>query len=838
MLHDLLNRLRSILRRHKVEDELDAELRFHLEHQTAKLASTGLSVAAAAREARMRLGGLEQAKENCRDAHGLLWWSEAVQNLRYARRTLVRSPGFTAVAVLTMTLGVGVNTALFTIMDAVLFRPVPIAHPENFYTIQRGRLTSSDLRMLQQNARTVRELVASRWIMPTLEDSGQLSPGNQVSANYFETVRIHALIGRVFTVASNDPAESIVISEYFWDDHFHRDPSVIGRTLVLDGRRYTIIGVTEPGFIDTIPIVSNFWTLLPGGPAAASDPVTIEGRLAPGVSMMQAEEELTTLLTREHPDASGARPYPAKLQARGTFIPLDKAEIAITALLAACAGMVLLIGCANLANLLLARAAGRQREIAIRLSLGGTRARVVRQLLTESALIALLGGAASLLASSWILPVAARAIQARLPQNAGVWVLHLTPGLTVFAWTLATCAVASLLFGLAPAFTATRTGVAEALKDGGGQGLHWSRSRLRSALVIVQVALCLVLLINAGLLARSLRNARTADPGFETDHVIVVQYAAPKRVPPALLLRQLSVNPEVLASAAAIRAPLVGNDTEPTLRMPINRVTEGFFATLGIPLVRGRGFTAQEISGDLPVMVISEGAARRLFPGQEAVGRVLKTDRPRTVVGIARDTRSVRLTQIDPAYIYEPLAPGDLDHGAQLLLRTRREAAMLEGSVRRDVVRVLNSDVPVFALGFAIYFQRLPAQAGAIVATVLGSLALVLATVGIYGVISYVVSQRTREVGIRMALGAGRGEVVRMIVRQGMGLVAIGLALGAAGAVPLSFLLRAVLYGVQPLDPLTYLAVPFALAGVALLAMANPTWRASRVEPVNALRHE
>jgi predicted permease len=515
--------------------------------------------------------------------------------------------------------------------------------------------------------------------------------------------------------------------------------------------------------------------------------------------------------------------------------------VGVSTLLVACAGVVLLIGCANLANLLLARAAGRQREIAIRLSLGATRGRVVRQLLTESALIALVGGVISLLVSAWILPVASRAIQSHLPPIAGAWSIHLTPDLAVFEWTFATCMLAGLLVGLAPAFAATRGGVASALKDGGGQGIHWSRSRLRSSLVVAQVALCLVLLINAMLLGRSFRNARTADPGFETDHEMVVQYSSPtprSSLPPSQLLRQLAANSEVKASAAAYNVPLLGMIMDEALKMPLNRVTEGYFRTLGIPLVRGRGFTAPEVSGDLPVIVISEGAAHRLFPGQDPLGKVLRADRPRTVVGIARDTRSVRLTQIDPAYLYTPLAPAELDRGADLLLRTRSEAAVVETTIRREVARVPDSQVLVYTLGFAIYFQRLPAQGGAIVATLLGSLALLLATVGIYGVISYVVSQRTREVGIRMALGADRREVVRLIVRQGMRLVAIGLMLGAAGAVPLSFLLRVALYGVQPLDPLTYAAVPFALAGVALLAMANPTWRAARVEPVSALRHE
>ena len=652
MLNDLLYRLRSILRRRMVEDDLDAELRFHMEQQAAKLAATGLPVAEAAREARLRLGGFEQAKENCRDARGLRWWDEAVQNLRYASRTLLHSPGFAAVAILTMTLGIRVNTALFTIIDAVLLRPIPITHPENYYAVREDRIwTMADLRIMQQHAHTVRELAGSRIIVPTFGETGEMLHGSQVSANYFETLGIHALVGRVFSVRAGDPADSAVLSDYFWNRHFHRDLSVMGRGLVLNGRRYTIIGVAQPEFTGTVPIIGNFWTLLPGGPDAEAEKVGIAGRLSPGANKAQAEAELTALFAHS---GSGSRASPVWLEARGTFIPMNGVWVGVSTLLVACAGVVLLIGCANLANLLLARAAGRQREIAIRLSLGATRGRVVRQLLTESALIALVGGVISLLVSAWILPVASRAIQSHLPPIAGAWSIHLTPDLAVFEWTFATCMPAGLLVGLAPAFAATRGGVASALKDGGGQGIHWSRSRLRSSLVVAQVALCLVLLINAMLLGRSFRNARTADPGFETDHVMVVQHSSPtprSSLPASQLLRQLAANSEVKASAAAYNVPLLGMIMDEALKMPLNRVTEGYFRTLGIPLVRGRGFTAPEVSGDLPVIVISEGAAHRLFPGQDPLGKVLRADRPRTVVGIARDTRSVRLTQIDPAYL-------------------------------------------------------------------------------------------------------------------------------------------------------------------------------------------
>jgi predicted permease len=847
MLHDMLYRLRCLCRRRATEEDLDAELRFHLDLESAKLAARGQSSHDARRAAHLLLGGLEQGKEKCRAARGLQWWDESAQNLRYAWRALLRYPGFSAVAILTMTIGIGVNTALFTIVNAALFRPMPVANPENFYEVGAGHLlTTADMRMFAEQARTVRQLAGSRWVLPTLSDTGELLHGNEVSANYFEALGINASTGRVFSPASAGDGNSIVFSDSFWSRHFNRDPSAVGRALVLGGRRYAVIGVTEPRFIGTIPLVSDFWALLPDAPSTGSNPVHITARLVSGIGKRQAEAELTQLYARAHP-RDGVHRTPIELTARATFIPINAATASLTALLIGCAAIVLAIGCVNLANLLLARAATRQREIAVRLSLGATSARIVRQLLTETTLLSLVGGAASLLLSAGMLPPASRAIQARMPPLAGYWSLDLVPDLRVFAWTTGLCLVAGSFFGLIPALRATRAGFSEGLRDGGGQGAQWSRSRLRSSLVVAQIALCLVLLINAGILVRSLRNALTIDPGLDTDHTAIVEYTtvAPEAaITPSQLLRRFAAYPGVTA-AAATHVPLLGFGTVEvrtastiTRKIPMNQVTESYFAALGIPIVRGRSFDPREVSGNAPVAVVSEGAARQLFPGQDAVGQVLTTDRPRIVVGVARETRSVRLAELDTAYLYTPLPAHELDRGAHLLLRSGAARTLLIGGIRREVASIPGAQILVYTFDIALGYQRVPAGAGAIVAIVLGTLALVLAVVGIYGVTSYVVSHRTREIGIRMALGADRHEVVKLVLRQGMGLVTIGLVLGVSLAIPLSYVLRAALVGVQPLDPLTYTAVPLLLAVIALLAMANPTLRSSRVQPVTALRHE
>jgi predicted permease len=847
MLDDVLYRLRALFRRRATEEDLDAELRFHLDFESTKLTARGQTPHDARRAANLLLGGLEQTKEQCRDARGLRGWDESIQNLRYAWRTLVRYPGFSVIAILTMTLGIGVNTALLTIINATLFRPMPVANPENFYEVGAGHLvTAGDMRIFEEQARTVRQLAASRWVLPTLSDSGELLHGNEVSANYFEALGINASIGRVFSRVSAGDANSIVLSDSFWNRHFSRDPSAIGRGLVFGGRRYAVIGVAEPRFIGTMPLVSDFWVLLSDAAVIGSNPVHITARLAPGIGKPQAEAELTQLYARTHP-REVVHPTPIGLADRSTFIPINAATATLTALLIGCASIVLAIGCANLANLLLARAATRQREIAVRLSLGATRARIVRQLLTETTLISLLGGTASLLLSAGLLPPASRAIQARMPPLVGYWSLNLVPDFRVFLWTTGLCLIAGSFFGLIPALRATRAGFSDGLREGGGQGAKWSRSRLRNSLVVAQVALCLVLLINAGILVRSLRNALMTDPGFDTDHTTIVQYTsvAPETaVTPSQLLQRFSAYPGVTA-AAATHVPLLGFATVEvrtaktvTPKVPINQVTDSYFAALGIPILRGRSFTRREVSGNVPVIVVSEGAARRLFPGQDAVGQILTTDRPRIVVGVARDTRSVRLAELDTAYLYTPLPPHELDRGAHVLLRSNAASTLLSSAIRHDVGAIPGAEVLVYSFDIALGYQRLPAGAGAIVAAVLGILALVLAVVGIYGVISYVVSQRTREVGIRIALGADRHDVVKLVLRQGMRLVAIGLVLGVSLAIPLSYVLRAALVGIQPLDPLTYTAVPLLLAIIALVAMANPTLRASRIQPVTALRHE
>jgi predicted permease len=452
----------------------------------------------------------------------------------------------------------------------------------------------------------------------------------------------------------------------------------------------------------------------------------------------------------------------------------------------------------------------------------------------------------------------------------GGWFLDLTPDLRVFAYTFGLSFVSGTMFGLIPALRASDVDLASALKEGGQQqGQRWIRSRLRSGLVVVQVALCLVLLINAGLLARSLANANSADPGFDADHIMIVQLdlAHQQPIEPARawafaqeIMQRIARLPSVESVAAAPVVPLLasswktvtieGQEARSQGEVPVNLVTASYFDTFRIPILRGRAFTTQEVRDNVPVVIVSQGAAQRFWPGQSPIGKRLRIGVPAddkefytgstTVVGVAKDTRSVRLAEIDPAYIYLPLAPASNSaQGVHLFVRTTGKPAALTGLVRREVRAVMHDlRFLTYAYEFALYFQRLPAKAGAILSLVLGLLALVLASVGLYGVMSYAVSQRTHEIGIRMALGARRADVVRMVIGQGMKLVAVGLALGVTGAIPLARVLAFLLYGISPLDPLTFAGVSALLTLVALAATWVPATRASRLDPLGALHHE
>jgi predicted permease len=797
-------------------------------------------------------------------------------DLRYAVRSLRAKPGFTIVAAATMALGIGVNMAVFTLVNAVLFRPTPVGDPKSLYELT-SPLDTAEFSRFRQSCLACDEVAAFTWVLPAMSDSseGEIVHGNEVSANYFRAMRVRPALGRFLRQDDyRDLAgHAIVLNYEFWRQRFQADNAVIGRSLKLSGRAYTVVGVAPPQFIGTMPLVAKFWALLP--PGSEAEKVRVLVRAKPGMSAVRIEEELTALRRHFNPSLAGANRDAnlganlganrdadrVRLQSRANLIPLNPSTGVLAALLMGCVSLVLLIACANVTNLVLARSADRRREIALRIALGASRERLLRLLITESIVLSGLGGSLALLVTSWTLPAFAASIQSRMPRLWGEWTLHLNPDLRVFAYTGAASVAAALLIGFVPALMATRLDVSVGLKDGGNnQGIQWSRSPLRSGLVVIQVALCLVLLINAGLLARSLSNAYTGQPGFDADRNLIVQFDIGRERDSTLttqMLERLWSIPGVESVAAGRMVPLLGSGhgsvspraAERGIPTGFNRVSSTYFSVLGVPIVRGRSFTKAEENSNASVAVLSDAAARKLFPRESPLGKAVSVDgflagekEPRLtaiVIGVVRDTRSMKLAEVDAGYVYLPLNLSRASDTVHYFVRARGDAMALLPTLRQTAAEMSRGhQVLVYPFDIAIGYQRLPAQAGGFFSGVLGLLSMLLATVGIYGVVSFSVSQRTREIGIRIALGATAHDITAIILRQGMRLVAIGVVAGVGGAVPLAWLLRSIMLGVSPLDPATFLAASGLLAAIALFAMWIPTRRASHLQPLDALRHE
>jgi predicted permease len=850
------------------EDDLNAEIRAHIEIETRLNMERGMTEKEARAAARRSFGSVALVQEVTREMWGRRWFERLSQDLRYALRGLGRNPGFTLIVTITMALGIGVNTALFSVVNAFIFRPPPVADPQTLYEL-RSPTTAGEFEYFQRHSWTLSQSAASTWVLPTLGDGGEgeIVHGNEVSADYFATLGTRAAAGRLFTAEDyrTTGGRSIVLSRSFWERAFNADPGALGRTIRLSGLDYPIVGIAEKGFDGTLPLASKFWIMMPESLEGKRSWTRMLVRMKPGTTKGQVEAELTAL-RRRYREMRGEPvddDATVLLESRKTLMPMAPRTGWLIGMLMTCAGIVLLIACANVANLLLARAAARQREIAVRLSLGASRGRLLQQLLTESIVVAFAGGGAGLAAAAWLMPAVSAAVQSNLPKIWGEWAINLTPDLRVFAFTAAVCIAAGALFGLAPALQSTRPDVGSTLKDGGGQGLRWSRSRLRSGLVVAQVSLCLMLLINTGLLTRSLKNANTADPGFDTDRTLIAQLDLrqdeKQQASCGRLLERLRSVPGVEAASAGVRVPLLSawtivardgrNSSASDVRTAYNHVTGDYFKTLDIPIKIGRTFTRDEDRTRAAVAVISESAARKLYPGLNPLGQVLRLDTTQTrepginpsslVIGVARDTRSVRLSEVDPAFVYLPMSAERLAGSCHVFVRSAGTVNELTGPLRAAGFELVRGhQLLIYPFDVAIGFQRIPAQAGAIISGVLGALALLLACVGIYGVISYAVSQRTHEIGVRMALGANHAHVVTLVIMQGMRLVGAGAAIGIIAAVPLARVLKFMLHGISPLDPWAFLGVPALLSALAVIAMLSPTLRAARLQPLVALRHD
>ena len=816
-----------------------------------------------------------------------------LNDLRFAVRLLSRNPVLTLVAVLSLGLGIGANTTIFTLVNDVFLRPLPLAAPERlvsvFTTDERNQQNAfggfmptsrPNFEDLRSGNNVFESLVAHGFTGVSLSGGGEPEqvPAEIVSSGYFRTLGAPMAAGRWFVPDEEDTvgtAPVAVLSYGLWHRRYGGDPAIVGRSIMINGRAFTVVGVTAEPFKGTNAIgggqlwvpfatyretTSGFY--LDNWDSRRALLFQMTGRLKPGVGIEQAQANLTTVaggLAAEYPNDNGGRSVNVVPLAQATINPAFRGNV-VTAggLLMVIVGVVLLVACANVANLLLARAAARRQEIAVRLSLGASRGRLVRQLLIESTVLGLLGGVAGFLIALW----ARSALQALRPPFLPDDALAMTVDGMVLMFTAAISLATGVLFGLVPALQFSRPDLAIELKDRSSQPSGGNRRvTARNALVVAQIALSFVALIGAGLFLRSLDQARAINPGFDADRLAVLSFDLATQGLPlnAALERQRQILERVRGIAGVDRAayatttPLGGggfarsvflegqDTTDPRSGrlVQVSGVGEGYLATLGIPLVRGRDFTPADNMQSPRVVIINETMARQFWPDHDALGRRFKFFRDQEfteVVGVARDSKYNFLGEQPLPFIYRPLLQ-DAQTAVTLTLRSAAPDAAL--GTTRGVVQQMEPTMPlvgVFTMANVLNQALWAARMGARLLAVFGGLALLLASIGVYGVMAYAVSQRTRELGIRLALGASAAEVRGMVLRQGLTLAALGVVLGLVVALLLTNLVSTLLYDVSATDPITFTVIPVVLVVVAALAIFIPARRASRVDPVIALR--
>jgi putative ABC transport system permease protein len=873
-----------------VDQELDEELRYHVEPKTQRYAANGLEPIEARRRAMLDMDGIERSKEECRDMRKVNWLHDLTQDIRYSLRMLRNSPGFTVMAVLTLALGIGANTAIFSVASALLLRPLPVPEPSRVFALARGDggappASHPDFVDYRSRAGDFLELAA---YLPTPLSFGRGTAsdvilGEIVSANYFSALGIAPAQGRTFLPEEDQPGAHsvVVVSHECWQNRLQGDSTPVGKTLVLNGRNFTVVGVAPPGFYGaSVPLRAEVWLpvsmqaqAMPSSPDLLADRrqewLAVLGRLKPGVPPEQAQSVLNTIdrqLQTEHAElySQASRPelrHLSLLKLQGIYLPhIRRMATMASVLLLAVVGMVLLIACANVAGLLLARTATRRREIATRVALGAGRGRIIRQMLTEGMLLAACGMLAGLLFAFF----ANGLLMAFRPPIPAPWTFSTEIRLDLPVLVFATCLAAAtvLLCASAPALQACKVNLLPALKNEGEAGPR--RLRLRKLLVTAQVALSLVLLVCAGLFVRSLRSAQTMHVGFETRNGIVMSFdlglqgysEARARAFYSDLEARLHSLPGVSSMALANFIPLGSMNTTSPLQIEGREtspdrlaasvgsmiVDKDYFQTMGVPIVNGRAFAAQDIENSLPVVIVSEAMVRRFWPEEDPIGKRVRVGGPDSplceIVGVAADTKHTSLGP-PPPVAYLPFSQRYFPR-MNLVVRTASNPQAGLAAIRQEVA-ALDPNAPVQGLRTMenhVDFAFWPTRMGASLLGIFGLLGLSLATVGVFGVVSYSVAQRTHEMGIRMALGAQSRDVMKMILVEGMSLALVGAGLGLGGALIVTRLLGSLLYGVSPTDGITFAGVVALLAVVALAACYIPARRAARVHPMVALRYE
>ncbi|MGB2615839.1 MAG: ABC transporter permease [Candidatus Acidiferrales bacterium] len=892
---------RTSLRRSQMDSEMDAELRFHLEAYAEDLVRSGVPRAEALRRARLEFGGVDKTKEECREASGVHLFETLVRDLRYSARALRKSPGFTIVAVLTLALGIGANTAIFSAVNALMLRPLPFTAADQLvrvYSIQKGMFNTFanpdgpsplDVRDFAQRSRSFQKMVAyDTWAKNVSfgESAGQPEQMEVglVPAAYFEILDIRPIIGRLFTADENQEGKNYVaaISAQLWRNRYAGDPSVLGRKIRINGEPYSIVAVMP----DVIPAWvepgrhSEIWTPFPYTPDMWAESgrgergYAVLGRLKPGVSLEQAQADLSVIaaaLAAEHPVDQGVGVAVKRLADSriGALRPM-------LYLLIGAVSLILLIACVNLANLLLARNSARQRELAVRAALGAGRGGLVRQLLAETLLLSLVGGAVGFAGAEIGLRALARMHPENLPQLGSVGI-----DWRVLAFTLLVSLVTSLIFGLAPAFMGTRLNLVDALKQGGRSGMSGrSSQRVRSLLVITEMAMCLMLLVGASLLIRSIMRLEAQNLGVRQDHLLRGRiYLPPVRYTnPGVRTRfcddfatRVRVLPGVMeATVTTVYPPnngwiqmlvIPGHPVARIQDIPSAQfgvVDQHFLRTFGIPLIRGRDFAESDSATSPQVALISQEFERRYFATEDPIGRKIHIGPPQlpgiaaeenvtddvdvTIIGVIGDFKNAGVAlapqpQITVLYSQHPLVNGGFK---DIVIRTASEPHLVESEIRSQL-RALDSDMPlaeVQTIDELVERQTGGQRFTTVLLSLFAVAGLVLAIVGIYGVVSFLVARRQQELAVRIALGASRANVLWLVLKQGLEMSMIGAVIGLLGAWAAQKLTSGLLFEISPVDPLTFGGAAIFLLAVAAIAWAVPGARVLQIDPAQTLRED
>ncbi len=875
-------------------NDLDQDIRDHIDSETADNIARGMSPDDARAAALRKFGNVTLAKEDTRDVWRLVWFDQLVQDLHFGFRMFRKSPGFTFVAVLTLALGIGASTAVFSLVNAVLLKPLPYPNAERVvfpWRVSPAWFNSGydknpwgryEFLFFAQQSKTFESWGAFQSDSFNLTGSGESVrlDGLRVSSGFFPSLGMSPAIGRTFTDEEDRQGDEreVILSDVLWREQFGGSDSILGRTLDLNGAPYTIIGVMPRGFVfpraNEMPANFNFapqvqlWVplALDRGPRipAESDELAVIGRLKPGVSVEQAQAELGLIagnLEKLYPNAKGAfgsHIVPISRQVAGdTRLPL--------LLVLGAVGVVLLIACSSVAGMLVTRSITRRRELTMRAALGAASFRLVRQLLTESFLLAAAGGIVGMLFASRVLGLVRLFAPAGIPRLG-----EMNIDLRVFAFAMGVTLLTGFLFGLAPALGATPQNLVSALKDGGQRsGSGPAGQRARNVLLVAQIALAMVLVIAAGLLTRTFYQLLAVDPGFRPERVLTFELSLPALKYPdqahiaslyTEVLRRLRELPGVEDAGLTEVIPMGGATENTALRIP-GRVEKnnydlalsnytiaspGYFAAVGTPILRGRGFLESDTADSDQVAVVSDAMAKKYWPGQDPIGKQVGPRSPKypvaTIVGVAADVKRLSLRELPPPELYMPYTqkvwPSLLT--MDIVVRTKQDPVSVSDSAR-SAIHNIDSDLPlanIKPLSAVVSDSMTEPRFAMLVLAAFGALALIIATIGLYGVVSYNVAQRTQEIGVRMALGAERRDVLRMVFAHGTRLAVAGIAIGLVAALAVTRLMSSFLYGVRSADPLTFLGVSALLLAVAFAACYFPARRAMRVDPMVALRYE